>query len=162
MSSKPCFKCLMTKPLEDFYRHAAMKDGRLNKCIECTKAAVRENRLNKIDHYRSFDRGRASLPHRVDARLKYQQTEAFRLSHATSSKRWDVANAIRKRAIIAVNNAVRDTRLQPQPCFVCGGVAQAHHPAYSAPLDVSWLCSAHHAQLHAEHRDRLRTLDQAA
>ena len=47
-----------------FGRWAAMKDGRLNKCIECTKADVRENRLNKIDHYRSFDRGRANLPHR--------------------------------------------------------------------------------------------------
>lgn len=162
MSSKPCFKCLMTKPLEDFYRHAAMKDGRLNKCIECTKAAVRENRLNKIDHYRSFDRGRANLPHRVDARLKYQQTDAFRISCAIANKRWAVANAIRRQAQITVGNAIRDKRLTPQPCFVCGEKADAHHPDYSAPLAVSWLCRPHHAQLHAEHRDRLRTLDQAA
>lgn len=162
MSSKPCFKCLLTKPLEAFYRHAAMKDGRLNKCIECTKAAVRENRLNKIDYYRSFDRGRANLPHRVDARLKYQQTDAFRISCAIANKRWQVANAIRRQAQIAVSNAIRDKRLASQPCFVCGAKADAHHPDYSAPLAVSWLCRSHHAQLHAEHRDRLRTLDQAA
>ena len=141
MSSKTCFKCFLTKPLEAFYRHAAMKDGHLNKCIECTKACVRENRLNKIDHYRSFDRGRANLPHRVEARLTYQQTDAFRISSAIANKRWAVANAIRRQA---------------QPCFVCGQKADAHHPDYSAPLSVSWLCRPHHAQLHKEHRERIR------
>ena len=60
MSSKPCFVCLAVKPLDQFYRHAAMKDGRLNKCIECTKAAVILNRLAKIDHYRSYDRSVAT------------------------------------------------------------------------------------------------------
>lgn len=151
-----CQSCMRSLEPSAFYA------SNQSRCKECVKASVLENRLKNADYYKAYDRSRANLPHRVKARLKYQQTDAFRISHAVSTKRWDAANAIRKRAIIAVNNAVRDKRLQPQPCFVCGGVAQAHHPAYSAPLDVSWLCSAHHAQLHAEHRDRVRTLDQAA
>jgi hypothetical protein len=37
MSSKICFKCGLIKPLEDYYRHNGMSDGRLNKCKDCTK-----------------------------------------------------------------------------------------------------------------------------
>ena len=62
MSTKRCFKCACEKPLDDFYKHARMKDGRLNKCIECTKLDVRRNRADNIEHYRSFDRMRGSMP----------------------------------------------------------------------------------------------------
>jgi hypothetical protein len=157
MSSKQCFKCLQLKPLEAFYRHAAMRDGRLNKCVECTKADVRENRLAKIEHYRQFDRLRSNLPHRIAARAAYRKTDAFRLSHAIATKRWDVANAIRKAAQTAVSNAVRDGKVTPLPCFVCGAKGQAHHPDYSAPLAVAWLCPRHHAQTHREHREYIRS-----
>ncbi len=133
-----------------------------SRCKECVKASVLENRLKNADYYKAYDRSRANLPHRVKARLNYQKTDAFRISCAIANKRWAVANAIRRQAQITVGNAIRNKRLAPQPCFVCGAKADAHHPDYSAPLAVSWLCRSHHAQLHAEHRDRLRTLDQAA
>lgn len=145
-----CKTCLIDLPEAAFY--ASNK----SRCKECIKASVRENRLNKIDHYRSYDRGRVNLPQRIAARMKYQQTDAFRISHAAGAKRWKVANAIRRKAHDVVNNAIRDGRLNPLPCLECGAKAQAHHPDYSAPLAVSWLCSTHHAQLHKEHRERMR------
>lgn len=44
---KKCFKCGEIKSINDFYKHKQMLDGRLNKCIICTKNDV-TNRYNKL------------------------------------------------------------------------------------------------------------------
>lgn len=46
ITSKKCFKCNKFKPMDSFYAHAGMSDGRLNKCIECAKSDSIE-RFNK-------------------------------------------------------------------------------------------------------------------
>lgn len=35
-----------------------------------------------------------------------------------------------------------------QPCRDCGAEAQMHHPDYSKPLEVIWLCREHHLAEH--------------
>lgn len=45
-------------------------------------------------------------------------------------------------------DAVRAGKLKRHPCELCGNTnAQAHHDDYSKPLDVRWLCPAHHRVL---------------
>ena len=59
----------------------------------------------------------------------------------------------RKKALYAVKIG----RLIPKPCEVCGeSSVEKHHTDYSRPLDVTWLCSAHHKATHAEERRRKR------
>ena len=54
----------------------------------------------------------------------------------------------RKYAHLQVYYALKKGTLSKQPCFMCGEKAEAHHPDYSRPLDVVWLCSPHHRQAH--------------
>lgn len=50
---KKCFKCGEVKELDKFYKHKRMKDGHLNKCIECTKKDTASN--DKVYSNRTFD-----------------------------------------------------------------------------------------------------------
>ena len=126
-------------------------------CKEHWREKVRNNRAANVDYYRAFDRQRASNPKRVDARKSYQETDAYAVSHAISCKQWKVSNPDKRAAHVAVNNAVRDGRLQPLPCFVCGSdQAEAHHPDYSLPLEVIWLCDKHHKETHKLGREIIR------
>jgi hypothetical protein len=42
----------------------------------------------------------------------------------------------------------RRGKIVVQPCRVCGGLAQMHHPDYDRPLEVDFLCFEHHHELH--------------
>jgi len=133
---KTCFKCLCAKPLSEFYKHARMADGHLNKCVECTKSDVKKHRQDEWERVRAYDRMRAAMPHRKALAKKVQAN-------------WRANYPNRKAANTALGNAVRDGRVKKHPCWVCGSKAEAHHPDYDAPLDVVWLCPPHHKQTHA-------------
>ena len=47
-----------------------------------------------------------------------------------------------------VAKAIRKGEILKQPCIKCGLKAVAHHPDYSKPLEVIWLCKAHHGFEH--------------
>jgi hypothetical protein len=136
MLFKRCFKCFVEMPLTAFYKHSRMKDGHLNKCIECTKKDVSSARLEKIEYYRSYDRRRTSMPHRVALRNRV-------------SSEWRANNPTWAKAQDTLGNAVRDGKVQRHPCWVCGEKAHGHHPDYDRPLEVVWLCPAHHKAAHA-------------
>jgi hypothetical protein len=148
--TKKCFKCRQTLPKADFYAHKMMGDGLLGKCKGCTKRDVKENRESKSDYYRSKDAERAMLPHRVEARRLYLETQAGKLSANRAKLKYRGRNPIKYKATNAVNNAVRDGRLLRQDCIRCGAKAQAHHEDYEKPLEVTWLCPKHHKERHAE------------
>ena len=61
-SSKKCFKCGIEKPMDEFYRHPSMADGRLGKCKQCTKTDVAEHRSANIEKIRAYDRDRGKIP----------------------------------------------------------------------------------------------------
>ena len=133
---KKCFKCQCEKPFDAFYKHAMMGDGRLGKCKECTKADVNKHRQENLERIRAYDKMRASMPHRIASRNAIVKAYEKRFPE-------------RKKAVSMLNNAVRDGKVKKHPCWVCGNKAVAHHPDYSRPLDVVWLCQAHHKQTHA-------------
>lgn len=145
---KVCRCCGQTKQISDFYKHPAMADGYLNKCKECQKDNTKAARERRPDHYRAYDKTRANLPHRMQARAEYAQTERGKERHTVATKNWMQKHPNRRAANHILNNALRDGKVKRHPCFVCGAKAHAHHPDYDRPLDVIWLCPKHHKEAH--------------
>lgn len=139
---KSCFKCKRELPLTEFYKHSAMEAGVLGKCKDCTRDDVTENRIKNVGRIREYDRRRSSEPHRIELRKRV-------------CAEWAAKYPERRRAQIALGNAVRDRRIKrPDTCQRCGiaGRIEAHHADYSKPLEVEWLCKPCHAQADKERR----------
>lgn len=149
---KICTECRTPKPFTEFYGTPPTA-----KCKECTKAKANAYRAANLEKVKAYDRARSSLPHRVAARTEYQSTNAYSASHSAANARYRKRHPERDIARTALNNAVRDGRVVPWPiCAMpeCNSKPEAHHPDYSKPLDVVWLCDAHHKQAHAQTRKK--------
>ncbi len=127
---KTCFKCKKKKALIHFYRHKQMADGHLNKCKSCAKNDVRERRFGpNREKILAYDRARGN-------RQAYGYLKKYRAKNPEK--------------FLAHKKA---QRLPKKPCEVCGSTVNIHrhHHDYSKPLDVMFLCAAHHRQHHAGH-----------
>ncbi len=79
------------------------------------------------------------------ARRRYDKAKGIRHRH-----NWIKRNPKKYLADTLATNALRDGKLQRQPCQVCGNLkSDMHHDDYSKPFEVRWLCRPHHM---AEHR----------
>lgn len=68
----------------------------------------------------------------------------------TRQKAWRLTHPEKYLAHLYVEAAKRTGFLTPLPCEICGcEKAEAHHPDYTRPGLVQWLCRGHHNQLHA-------------
>jgi hypothetical protein len=129
---KTCNKCGEVKALEKFPKEPRMADGHINTCISCRRKRAVELRFAKIEQVREKDRNRTKKP----------SPEYFAEYRKRNPDKYEAQKAIAK--------AKRSGAVLSMPCFVCGALnSQAHHPDYSAPLSVVWLCGAHHKQAHA-------------
>ena len=133
---KTCFVCNISKPLVDFYAHKGMKDGHLGRCKSCCSSFAKQHRLKHAERIRAYDRERGN-------RQSPDYTPMYRKDNPEKYK-----------ATNKVNNALRDGRLFKWPvCSLpeCDATrVVGHHVDYNSPLDVIWLCQAHHKQLHSE------------
>jgi hypothetical protein len=87
------------------------------------------------------------------AMAAYQATPEGKEAHNRAAREWAARNYEKRRAHIAVGNALRDGRLVKGPCEIgegCQGRVEAHHDDYSKPLEVRWFCSRHHHNQHNE------------
>jgi hypothetical protein len=128
---KACFKCGAEKPRAAFYAHPKMSDGLLGKCKDCTRLDVRANRLAHLDRIREYDNRRAKTPE-------------GRARRTAGTRAWRQKHPGRSAAHLA---AQRAAKVAPLRCRHCGEDRrlERHHPDYSNPRLVMWLCKPCHA-----------------
>lgn len=117
---KQCFLCKQEKDFLFFHKDKTTKTGYSSYCKSCKKIKDKENQRNYFYNEKTKQR----------------------------KKLWRNSHPERKSAHMKVYFAIKKGVLIKQPCFICGKNSEAHHPDYSKPLDVVWLCSSHHRQAH--------------
>ena len=132
---KTCYHCKTEKPAAAFYPNRCRPDQLSTACKVCCIVLRRKWSEENKDYANRRDRA-------------YYRKHSSRIKASSLSRKRSFPQ--RTAAQAAVRNAIRRGILTPEPCFICGRKAEAHHPSYDLPLDVTWLCIRHHRRLHAE------------
>lgn len=114
-----------------------MKDGHLNFCKKCNrvKAARWRNSLGKEKRKEINEKN-------------YMWLKAHPGYHGNQLKKYYSKYPLRKKAHFIFRTALKNNKLSKGNCSVCGCAdVEAHHPDYSKPLEVIWLCPKHHGLL---------------
>lgn len=178
---KVCTKCKTEKPFEDFRKSARYKDGHYSRCKECMKEYENKNldqerkrelrkkyRENNRERIRQQDReAYANDPEKYRAKArksqkKYFQSPKGREKYKLQSIKLRQKYPEKARARSLLSNAICDGLIiRPTQCSLClssNGMIEAHHPDYSKPFEVVWVCKSCHFMVHnriKHHRDRL-------
>lgn len=113
-------------------------------CPECKKEVNRQQNNTWVDANR--DRVRAN-----HMRWYYRHEHAVDQNNRKRVKQWKLDNIEKVRAEQAVHIALRrGDMVRPTQCGQCQKTAKihAHHPDYTKPLNVLWLCVSCHKLTH--------------
>lgn len=139
---KRCPKCDSIKPLSEFSRNRTRYDGVNGWCKSCMKIIAET--IRQRESYRIKQRLAAN---------NWRQLPENKEKHRLSASRERLKEPEKIIARRKVRDAISQNRITRQPCSVCGSVtSQAHHENYAKPLEVIWLCQAHHKQLHLQRK----------
>jgi hypothetical protein len=135
-TERRCTTCGKLKPAAAFYRDSST-GGPTARCRACT--------IENQRAYRAADPERARSQVRRWHRANRDKVRAYEREPERARR-----HAIRQMAFWAVRAGVLR---RPQRCSRCGDRPprrrlHAHHPDYSKPLDVVWLCSRCHGREH--------------
>jgi len=109
-------------------------------CKECDKKRVAIIKSKRI-------------PEPGSIRKRYLERRTYLLNYY---KEYSKNNQEKIKAKLKARQAIKKGELKKEPCEFCGSIkSEAHHPDYSKPLEVMWVCHKHHMQLHSPNFEEL-------
>jgi ribosome-binding protein aMBF1 (putative translation factor) len=157
MNTKKCKICGIEKPLDDFYKHKDIDDGNLNICKECKKQYSNTYRENNLEKVREYDRNRPNALERIKKQKEALKNDIIKYKKNQEAKNnWNRNNKLKRNAHNKVKRAIeKGILVKPLYCELCGSTIkiEAHHYDYNKPLDVIFVCSKCHHQLHKDTRE---------
>jgi len=118
---KECSACKKLKSYDLFNRDSKTSDGHAEKCKDCRKPILRA------------------------------WAKRYRKKHSQQTLAWDKRNKEKRLAYGKIRRALKAGIIEkPKTCKRCSEThIHAHHPDYSKPLEVLWLCPMHHKAEHS-------------
>jgi hypothetical protein len=133
---KRCCGCRVIKPREEFHKRNRFRNGLQSLCKACMHESYLRLRDDPNFRERMGRNRKAWLEKNPERWAEVKKAYLARNPQKVLAKR-------------RVNSAIASGKLQRHPCSVCGcAPAHAHHPDYSQPLNVVWLCPLHHGEIH--------------
>lgn len=132
-SGKDCTKCKKFNPIENFY---VRNQKPISECKACVK--------KRVSDWVKTPRGSLLRNRQVKRGIKAHGWRRL--------KKWRKNHGDKYKAHYTVYNALKSGLLKKEPCGRCRTTknVHAHHEDYSRPLNIVWLCQAHHRERHKE------------
>lgn len=152
-----CSKCLTSKLLTDFPRDASKRQGRKGQCNLCFRTPElkayqkkwrQEHPDYKTDWFKKYP----------DYWKCWEQQHPENNAKRVKKYSHSVKGITKRKSYLGAQQLLRDAILKgivirPLNCSQCDSnktKIEGHHENYSKPLDVVWLCSSCHHNLHNE------------
>lgn len=153
METKKCTMCLEQKGLDQFHKRSKSRDGLCFKCKDCDRRVGIERyaMLISSDPLYNSKRWFANRDsNRAKARLKYvknkEKNDAYSKEYYEKNKHKTHARSLVRTALY------RGDLVRKSICEVCKikPAREGHHPDYTKPLEVMWLCNSCHKRIHVK------------
>ena len=124
---KICSKCKINKKEKEYYHSSYFTPGH-RVCILCILKTHRKTYNSKKEKARNKLRA-----------------DKFKIYHDNNRKRYPEKYKARE----ITRRAVKSGKIIKKCCKICKNInTEIHHPDYTKPLNVIWLCRKHHLALH--------------
>ncbi len=143
---KVCTKCHKPRRLSEFHHCSQRKSGLQSRCKQCMREKVKAWEAKAYPNKPKRPRN-PQAPHIRASKRDYQR--AYRAKDPTKYKTHKTLSVKRRRRVF----------VSLKPCEICGKSKRldAHHPDYSKPLLIVWLCHKCHMALHLAERGGRRS-----
>lgn len=156
--------CKDVKIISEFHKSKKTKDGHVERCKGCRKIMnklfYQNNKEYKIKWQKEYYKKNKDKI--IEYQDKYRENNKDKIREHNKNyirnnpdyllyhKKYREDNPEIEKAHNLFKSKYRSGKIKKLPCKICGGKkSEAHHPDYSKPYDVIWLCSKHHKQVHS-------------